>query len=395
MTNFNRRKFLKASGLSALPLVVPVLPAIASGHGVYQSPAPERAITFTSDGEFFSTPNYIAKLQEISTAKGIAPDIYGSGGAVAALEKKFTEITGKEKAIFMPSGTMANQFAIHVLSGENTKVFVQETSHVYRDEADAAQSVFNKRLIPVGKGQTGFTADELKEAVDYHKQGEVFASGMGAVSIENPVRRADGRMMPIDELRKIAAYCKQEGLKLHLDGARLYMASAWSGVSIAEYSSLFDTVYISLYKYLGASGGAILCGDKATIDKMPHLMKIHGGTMFGNWTNAAMALHMVEGFDARIQQARKRADELFVLLKNSLDIKATVLQNGTNIHFLQLPKPVKPEVFSATIRQEYNMRVIQPDAKGMMRFMINETILYRDVNAIVDAFRAGMKAAAV
>src|SRR5678815_5809724 len=92
-------------------------------------------------------------------------------------------------------------------------------------------------------------------------------------------RRTDGRMIPIDEIKKISEYCRSKNIKLHLDGARIYMASAWSGVSINEYSTYFDTVYISLYKYLGASGGAILCGDKALIEKMPHMIKIHGGNM--------------------------------------------------------------------------------------------------------------------
>ena len=160
---------------------------------------------------------------------------------------------------------------------------------MYRDEADAAQSIFNKRLIALAKNETFFTADQLQKAIENLDNEEVFKSGIGCVSIENPVRRSDGRMIPIDEIKKISEYCRSKNIKLHLDGARLHMASAWSGISLKEYSSYFDTVYISLYKYLGASGGAILCGDKSLIEKMPHMIKIHGGNMFGNWLNAAMA----------------------------------------------------------------------------------------------------------
>ena len=121
----------------------------------------------------------------------------------------------------------------------------------------------------------------------------------------------DERMVPIDEIKKISEYCRSNNIKLHLDGARIYMASAWSGVSVKEYAGYFDTVYISLYKYLGASGGAILCGDKVVIDKMPHLVKIHGGNMFGNWLNAAMALHRLEGVEERLNDAIKRSKEIF------------------------------------------------------------------------------------
>ncbi len=186
MTSIHRRNFLKASGLSLVPAFLPV-PIFASR--VHPVPAPGGPIVkFVFDGEMFEPAAYISQLEQINSAQEVKSDFYGKGGAVAALEKKFEEITSKEKAVFMPTGTMANQFAIAVLSGENTKIFVQETSHVFRDEGDAAQSVFNKRLIPLAKAATYFTAEELQESVDYHNKGEVFKSGIGAVSIENPVR---------------------------------------------------------------------------------------------------------------------------------------------------------------------------------------------------------------
>src|SRR5262245_17472087 len=88
----------------------------------------------------------------------------------------------------------------------------------------------------------------------------------------------------------------------------IFLASAYSGVSVKQYSSLFDTVYISLYKYFGAAGGAILCGSDRVLSTIPHLMKIHGGVMFRNWHNAAVALHTMQGFDDRFAQARTRSE---------------------------------------------------------------------------------------
>ena len=263
MKSLNRRHFLKASGLTLLPAALPAIPLLANDLSVKTLPANEPIVKFFGDGEMYEGLPYLETLQLANAKQPLKVDRYGGGGAVEELEKKFQAITGKEKAIFMPSGTMANQFAIAALSGENTKVYVQDTSHVYRDEADAAQSVFNKRLIPLARNQTCFTADELKQAIENLDREEVFKSGIGCVSVENPVRRSDGRMVPIDEIKKISEYCRSKNFKLHLDGARLFMASAWSGVSIKEYSSYFDTVYISLYKYLGASAGAILCGERS------------------------------------------------------------------------------------------------------------------------------------
>src|SRR6187549_442554 len=351
----NRRNFLKASGLSLLPAVLPAAPVLANNVNKKPIAANEPVVKLFGNGEFYDGLPYLEQLQFANSKQQIRVDRYGSGGAVEGLEKKFEAITGKEKAIYMPSGTMANQLAIAMLSGENTKVFVQDTSHVYRDEADAAQSIFNKRLMPLAKNQTFFTADELKKAIENLDSEEVFKSGLGCVSIENPVRRTDGRMIPIEEIKKVSEYCRSKNIKLHLDGARIYMASAWSGVTIKEYASYFDTIYISLYKYLGASGGAMLCGDKSVIDKMPHLMKVHGGSMYGNWTNAAMALNRLDGIETRLQNAIKRAEQLFPELNKIPGIKITSLQGGTNIYSIELAKEINARQLKDKLNKDYKI----------------------------------------
>ncbi|HET9276625.1 MAG TPA: beta-eliminating lyase-related protein, partial [Flavitalea sp.] len=131
----NRRRFLKASGLTLLPAILPAVPSLANDSPNRLAPANEPVVKFFGDGEFYDGLPYLEQLQIANGKQPLKVDRYGSGGAVEELQKKFEVITGKEKAIYMPSGTMANQFAIAALSGENTKVFVQDTSHVYRDEA--------------------------------------------------------------------------------------------------------------------------------------------------------------------------------------------------------------------------------------------------------------------
>jgi len=395
MPSFNRRSFLKASGLTLLPGILPALPVLADETNKYPAPPNEPIVKFYGDGESFDGPAYWEQLQLAHNKQPIKVDRYGSGGAVEELQKRFETITGKEKAIYMPSGTMANQLAIAVLSDENTKVFVQDTSHIYRDEADAAQSVFNKRLMPLAKNETYFTLDTLKQAIDNLGNEEVFKSGIGCVSIENPVRRTDERMVPIEEIKKISAYCRSNNIKLHLDGARIYMAAAWSGVSIKEYASYFDTIYISLYKYLGASGGAILCGDKTVIDKMPHLIKVHGGNMYGNWLNAAMAVHRLERMEERLQQAIKRSGEIFAVLNKIDGIKINALDGGTNIYKMSLPDGINVQKLADHLASNYFIRInSRADANKDIKITVNETLLYRDPEYIVNAFKDGIKTAA-
>ncbi|HMK04214.1 MAG TPA: aminotransferase class I/II-fold pyridoxal phosphate-dependent enzyme, partial [Ferruginibacter sp.] len=368
----NRRDFLKLSGLSIVPAILPSTTLFAKQQPGEEPFADEARIDLFGDGRMYSPAEYIDVLKQMNTVAPIERDGYGNGGAVAALEKKIETITGKEKAIFMPSGTMANQLAIAVLSGENTKVFVQDLSHVYRDEADAAQSVFEKRLMPLAMGQTYFTADMLKEAIDSLGSLEVFKSGIGAVSIENPVRRADGRLVPIGEIKKISVYCRTNNIKLHLDGARIYMSAAWEGTSIKEYASYFDTMYISLYKYLGAAAGAVLCGDKAVIEKMPHLIKIHGGNMYSNWCNAAMAMHRLEGIDERMKNVVSRSAEIFAAINKMPGIKITALDGGTNIHQLQLAKEVDGRKLQSKLRTDYFIRMPGTDKSNKTFITANE-----------------------
>jgi threonine aldolase len=387
MPIIQRRNFLKASALSILPAISPLLPSAAAEYHKSNPEPMSPIIKFWGDGEMFEPGDYLNELQKANAIKKIEKDRYGSGGAIELLEKKFTEITGKESAIFMPSGTMANQMAISALSGNNTKVFVQETSHVFRDEADAAQSVFRKRLMPLAKNETFFTAEQLRGAIESLHGEEVFHSGIGAVSIENPVRRTDGRMVPLEEIKKISDYCRSNKIKLHLDGARIFMASGWSGITIKEFASFFDTIYISLYKYLGASAGAILCGEKDTIEQMPHLMKIHGGSMYGNWANAAMALHRLEGFESRLQVSIKRANEIFTELNKLSSIKISPLNGGTNIYKLSLSQEKDGKKLQESLNKSFNIKMPPFNKLNETLLTVNETLLYQTADYVIQAFK--------
>ncbi|RDV17164.1 aminotransferase class I/II-fold pyridoxal phosphate-dependent enzyme [Pontibacter diazotrophicus] len=378
-----RREFLKSSGLATIPLLLPVGLTPPAAFANYTGK--EENINFYTDGALTSPLEYVKELQEIIEKNNDTQDTYAKGGAVTKLEQKFAEITGKEKAIYMPSGTMANNLALKVLSEGNTKIFVQEVSHLYRDEGDAAQSVHSKRLIPLAPGRASFSFEELKEAVSYLDKGEVFKSGIGAVSIENPVRRADGQVFPIEEIRRISSYCREHNIKLHLDGARLHLASAYTGIPIQEYASYFDTVYISLYKYLGSKGGAVLSGDAKVIDQMPHLIKIYGGNMYQNWPYAAMALDKITHIEDTLHKAKTKGEQLISLINQSPNMEISRVPNGSNVFNLKVSAPVNYEKLIAHLKDKERMQIRTPDSQGIIKFFINETVLKRSNDSIVNA----------
>jgi threonine aldolase len=406
----NRRNFLQRSGLGALPILTGTLPITtdawphptaknaagtenAAAAKIAAGPEPP-IIWFTRDGPNIRPDQYISLLADINKTNPIKGDAYGAGGTVADLLAKFTELTGKESAIYMPSGTLANQLAIAVLSGTNDKVFVQETSHVFRDEADAAQSVYGKRLMPLAKGSYAFTLQDLQQEISYVEKEEYFKTGIGAVSIEIPVRRCNAQVPPIDELKKISAWCREKGYKLHLDGARLHLASAWSGITVKEYASLFDTVYMCLYKYLGASSGAVLCGSKETIAPMEHLVKVHGGAMYQNWTNASIALHHLQGLEDRLKAAKETWEKMTAALSAIGAFKIEPIPNGCNIVHIKMAPGYDGKKLAESLSGEHAIRLPFPDeADGAIHLHVNETILLRDPNAIIAAFTAAAAAA--
>jgi threonine aldolase len=416
----NRRNFLQLSGLSTLPVVTGAFP-IAAAAGSLSKPQPQVAaktsagskpattagdardtstdadptiVWFTRDGPRLAPDQYITLLGEINKTSPIKGDAYGEGGTVADLLAKFLELTGKEAAIYMPSGTLANQLAIAVLSGANDKVFVQETSHVFRDEADAAQSVYGKRLMPLAKGSYAFTLQDLQQEIGYVGKEEYFKTGIGAVSIEIPVRRCNAQVFPIDELKKVSDWCRQKGYKLHLDGARLHLASAWSGVPVKEYASLFDTVYMCLYKYLGASSGAVLCGSKEHIAPMEHLVKVHGGAMYQNWSNASIALYHLQGLEARLTAAKETWEKMMTPLTAIGAFQIQPIPNGCNIFHIKMNPGYDGKKLAEALSGEHAIRLPTPDdVDGAIHLHVNETILQRDQNAIITAFTAAAKAA--
>ncbi|HTF20176.1 MAG TPA: beta-eliminating lyase-related protein [Chryseolinea sp.] len=387
-----RRSFLRS--LSTLPVL---LPGASLADVSYSTEGPEKPpfVNFVSDGLYFSPEEYVQKLDAIHKAKPIKGDRYGNGGTTKELEEAFVKLTGKEKAIFFPTGTMANQVVIKVLNGDNTKIVVPENSHIYRDEADAAQQVHHQRLIPAGTGKAYFTLSDLKETIAYYDQGEVFKSGLGTVVIESPVRRADGIAVPMDTINDITTYCKEKGYKTHLDGARIHIASAFTGVSVAAFAAPFDTVYISLYKYLNALNGAMLCGPADVIDKMSHQIKIMGGTTYQTWGASAMALHYLEGIEERWKQVSQVTARLITELNTIRGITITPIQQGTNIYNLKTDPSIDFKKLGAVLYDEHNLGVGGMNAEGMSKFQVNDSILRRKPEELLAAWKQSVKQATV
>ena len=209
----------------------------------------------------------------------------------------------------MPSGTLANHLALRALAGTRRRVIVPEMSHIYNDTGDACQTLSALTLMPLAPGAATFTRADV-EAVLARTAGGRVATDVGAIVIESPIRRLSGQMFDWDEARRISAFARERGIGMHLDGARLFIASAYTGISPAEYAAAFDTVYVSLWKYFNCGIGAILAGPKRVLDGMFHVRRMFGGNLAVGWPAALVARHYMDGFLDRLTSA-VRVSEAF------------------------------------------------------------------------------------
>jgi threonine aldolase len=282
----------------------------------------DRTVHFRSDGLALSPAAYARLLARLAEKRSIAADEFSRGGVVEELEERMAALLGKEMAIFLASGTLANHLALRLLATRGHRVLVQRESHVYNDTGDCAQELSGLTLIPLAPQQATFTLADVEGEIVRLPEARV-ATPVGVISIESPVRRLQGEVFDFAEMQRIAAFARERRIGLHLDGARIFLASAYTGITPATYAALFDTVYVSLYKYFNAAAGAVLAGPRPLIDDLFHQRRMFGGSLRQAWPYAAVALHYLDGFDGRFERAVAAAETLFRALSRHPDTKST------------------------------------------------------------------------
>ena len=289
---------------------------------------------------------------------------------------------GKEAAVYMPTGTLANHIAIRKLAGKNTRVIVQAESHIYNDSGDCAEVLSNLNLVPINPGQTQFTLDDVKYQLNRVNSGRV-KTGIGAISIESPVRRTNNEVFDYDEMKRISVFAKEKNIGMHLDGARLFNVPAHTGKTVKDYSALFDTVYISIYKDFNAASGAILAGTKDFCKDLYHIRRMFGGSMPNAWPFAAVALEYLDSFPDDYHNSLKQANELFAGLSDYFRLEK--IENGSNVMRLHVLKG-EPATIQAKLRTK-NIRLNNPasDFKGFY-IKINSSLLRVDTNKLLSYF---------
>ena len=383
MDHVSRRQLLIA-GSAATGIGLLGEEPVTAEDSPHPTAVPVSPVRMVGDALGLTPRETAAVLEDLASGGPITPDWYSVGGAVDELERQFALELGKERAIFMPTGTLANHLAVRALAAGQGRAIVQAESHVYNDAGDCVQRLSGIPLIPLGVGRRDFSLAEVRRVVDQTATRRVPAP-VSVISIETPVRRQYGATFDAGELERVTTYAKERGIGLHLDGARLYMQAAYENRPIAEYAALFDTVYISLYKSFNTPSGAILAGPKSLLDGMVDTRRMFGAGLPAAWPFAVVASRYVKGFFDRFRRAVAVSEAFFAELSTRDAFAVERIPHGTNVARVRV---AADDLRAFRNRLMAEGIVLPPPSGGSFWVTVNETWNRRSASDLVDHFEA-------
>ena len=325
-------------------------------------------INLVSDTVTKPTPEM---LQHMFRAK-VGDDVYRQDPTAVELEETVADLFGMEAGLFFPSGTMANQAAIKLHTQPGDQLICDKWAHVYLYEAGGASfnSGVSCSLVDGNRGMITSlqVEDHITDPEFYHNP------RTSLVCIENTTNKGGGACYDIEELKRIQQVCKDNNLKYHLDGARLWNALVAKRQHPKQYGELFDTISVCLSKGMGAPVGSLLLGDKETIHKALRIRKVLGGGMRQIGYLAAAGLYALQHNVGRLEEDHRRAKEIGALLQQLYWVDK-VEPIETNILIFS----VKPQFDEALLMEKLKQKNIFISSMGKGKLRIVTHLDYKQV----------------
>ncbi len=287
-------------------------------------------------------------MRAAMAAAPVGDDQYGEDPTTNRLQARMAELLGKEAALWLPTGTMANQVALRTLTRPGDEVVACRESHAAWHEVGGAAANAGVQMHEVGQDGL-FSADDLRAAAK-PRNFAIFPTTT-LVEIENTHNRAGGIVVPQAQVLSVCAAARELGLATFLDGARLWNASAASGEALNALAAPFDLTSVAFSKGLGAPGGSLLAGSKALIDAARRHRQRLGGAMRQNGIFSAAALHALDHHLQRLPEDHANARAFAeALLKAGTPVQLDLASVQTNIVVFHLPAALKLDAPTVSAR---------------------------------------------
>jgi threonine aldolase len=268
-------------------------------------------------------------MREAMARAPVGDDVYGEDPTVNRLQEMVADLLGKTAAIFVPSGTMANQLSIRAQTQPGQEVIVEGTAHIVRYEQGAAAALAGVQLHWV-RGERGLvTAEQIETAI---RPKDTHTIPTALICLENTHNSGGGSIYPVGAIEAIRSVAQRHSIPMHLDGARLFNAVVATGIPAADYARHFETVSVCLSKGLGAPVGSLIATSDATLlDKLRRFRRMYGGAMRQAGILAAAGIYALEHNIARLKEDHSHATRLAEVLQTIPSVSLSRAHVETNI----------------------------------------------------------------
>lgn len=319
-----------------------------------------------------------AAMRQVMANAEVGDDIYGEDPTVNELQSYAAKLFHKEAALFVTSGTQGNTIAILSQTEPGNEVLVEENCHIFWYEGAAAAALAGVQLHPVPGNKGILKPDDILSRV---RTKNVHFPPSRLLCIENTHNRAGGTCWSLGEVKDVSAAAHSKGLKVHMDGARIFNAAIATGVSVADYAKEVDSVQFCLSKGLGAPIGSLLVGSADFIDKAKHWRKRLGGAMRQAGIIAAAGLYALKNNVNRLEEDHALAKKLASGLKNmGLDVDPT----KTETNMVMLPFKGADELLVKLKEHDILAGLSKP---GIIRFVTHLDVSAKDIDYVLETIK--------
>ncbi|QSX08679.1 low-specificity L-threonine aldolase [Alkalibacter rhizosphaerae] len=342
-----------------------------------------KPIDFRSDTITQPTP----VMREAMAHAQVGDDVYMEDPTLTALEDLAAEMTGKEKALFVPSGTMGNQIAVNVFTDHGNEVILEENCHIFTYEAGGigAISGVQSRLIPSNKGVLSVeTIEKAVRGVDIHYPETAL------ICLENTHNKAGGTVTDVPTMKAIYEFAQHKNIPVHLDGARIFNAATALGVPVSELTQYTDSVMFCLSKGLCAPVGSMLAGTEDFIDRARKVRKMLGGGIRQGGILAAAGIIALQEMTGRLEEDHRHAKVLAQGLNAMDGLSVDVDFVQTNILMCDV---TDEEVDLEDLMKQAREEGVLVNAMGArrLRFVTHYYITEEDIHKTLEVFAKIMK----
>ncbi len=311
----------------------------------------------------------------------VGDDVYREDPTANRLQKYCAELFGKEDALFVPSGVMGNQLCLNVLTQPGDEIICDKNSHIFQYES-GSPAMLSGLSMNLLNGENGVITPEQVEDV-IRPTSAYYMPRSKVIEVENTHNVAGGVVYPLGSIKALRTLADKYNLKMHLDGARLWNASVAAGISVAEYSTYFDTVSVCLSKGLGAPVGSIILGEKGMIEEAFRVRKSWGGGMRQIGILAAAGLYAIKNNFNRLSEDHNTAKELAenLAIMESVEIDTSLVE--TNILMF---KPLTMSVEEVITKSKENGLLLGTGGVGVVRAVTHMDVTSKDIKKAVQIF---------